>query len=318
MRTFTALGLAGVLLAAPTTMFGELVTGIQAVVASSIITYQQVDLSAFQAAQAISQRYGSQPEVYHSKMESLKRDVLETLVDRELILHEFEVSKFTVPETIIDEVIQDEIKRKFADRVQFTKELQAEGMTFEQYRKNKRDEFIEEQMTFTFVPEPIISPHRIEVYYNEHQSQYKLEDQARMRMIVLNQSPNDPAGSAKRRAAEILSQIRGGASFAQMATIYSDGSQRSQGGDTGWQDLSVLLKPLAEAARVLQPGQCSEVLETPEACYLLQVEEKRPAHLTPLDEVRENIERILRAKETDRIRQKWIERLKKKTFVTYF
>jgi parvulin-like peptidyl-prolyl isomerase len=60
------------------------------------------------------------------------------------------------------------------------------------------------------------------------------------------------------------------------------------------------------------------VIETPDACYLIRVEEKRPSHLTPLSEVRETIERTLSAQEKSHSRQKWIDRLKKKTFISYF
>jgi parvulin-like peptidyl-prolyl isomerase len=71
-------------------------------------------------------------------------------------------------------------------------------------------------------------------------------------------------------------------------------------------------------AFTLKPGEKSGVIETPEACYLMLVEDKRPEHIKPLNEVRDDIEKTLLAQEGNRLQKQWIDRLKKKTFVRYF
>jgi len=103
-----------------------------------------------------------------------------------------------------------------------------------------------------------------------------------------------------------------------MASVYSQGSQRSQGGDWGWVERSVLRKELAEVAFALKPGQVSGVIETPEACYLMLVEQKRPAHVKPLSDVRDDVEVTLRTQEQKQLEQQWIEQLKKKAFIRLF
>ena len=75
------------------------------------------------------------------------------------------------------------------------------------------------------------------------------------------------------RANEILAEIKKGAAFQEMASVYSEGSQKSQGGDWGWVERSVLRKDLADAAFSLKPGQVSGVIETPESVYLMLVEQ---------------------------------------------
>jgi peptidyl-prolyl cis-trans isomerase C len=136
-------------------------------------------------------------------------------------------------------------------------------------------------------------------------------------MIVLNKnSPDDK--DARRMADEILTDIKGGASFDQMASVYSQGSQKNQSGDWGWVERSVLRKELADVAFTLKAGQTSGVIETPEACYLMLVEQTRPTHVKPLGEVRDEIEKNLRAQEQATVEKQWIESLKKKTFIRYF
>jgi len=49
-------------------------------------------------------------------------------------------------------------------------------------------------------------------------------------MIVLNKTSGDDTNTAS-LAGEILAKIKEGATFQEMASVYSQGSQRSQGGD---------------------------------------------------------------------------------------
>lgn len=60
------------------------------------------------------------------------------------------------------------------------------------------------------------------------------------------------------------------------------------------------------------------VIETPDACFLLYVEEVKSAQLRPLVEVRDEIEKTLLAQEQTRLQKKYVERLKSKAFVRYF
>ena len=49
------------------------------------------------------------------------------------------------PTVIVDELVQDRIRERYGDRITFMKTLQAQGMTFEQFRKDVRDQYIESQ-----------------------------------------------------------------------------------------------------------------------------------------------------------------------------
>ncbi len=48
------------------------------------------------------------------------------------------------------------------------------------------------------------------------------------------------------------------------------------------------------------------------------VEEKKTAHVRPLTEVRDEIEATLRSEEYERLRQKWIDSLRQKSFIRSF
>ena len=116
--------------------------------------------------------------------------------------------------------------------------------------------------------------------------------------------------------AEVVRKIKEGATFEEMANIYS--APRLARGSVETFRTSSLRKELAEAVSKLKAGEVSDVIETPEVCYIIKVEEARPAHFRSLSEVRDEIERDLKASEQARLERQWIDRLKKKTFVRYF
>ena len=53
-----------------------------------------------------------------------------------------------------------------------------------------------------------------------HQDDFKIEDQIKLRMIVLNKTSADDTNTVK-LAREIQAKIKDGAAFAEMATVYS-------------------------------------------------------------------------------------------------
>jgi parvulin-like peptidyl-prolyl isomerase len=197
------------------------------------------------------------------------------------------------------------------------KTLQARGITFEQYREQIRNQYITTAMRNENIQkEIIISPAKILDYYQSHQSDYKVEDQVKLRMIVLNKSSaNDTNGMGIAR--EIQAKLKEGATFSEMAGIYSQGSQQHQGGDWGWVERSVLRKELSNVAFALAPGQVSDPVDTPDAVYVMMVEDKRGARPKPLADVRIEIEKTLRTQQQAHLQQQWIDGLKKKTFIRY-
>lgn len=300
----------------------ELADGILAIVNNTVITRAQVLEFIAPAMDALRQQYAGQEDEssnFGQKATAIFNDGLEQLVDNQLILHDYETSGYVpLPDSFVNQLVDDRIRQRYGDRITLMKTLQAQGVTYEQFRKEVRDQYIIMAMRSKNVSQEIvISPYKIEQYYLAHQADFKVGDQVKLRMIVLNKSsPDDP--SAHRMADEIMTEIKQGASFAQMASVYSQGSQKNEGGEWGWIDRSVLRKQLADIAFSLKPGEMSGVIDTPQACYLMLVEQTRAAHVKPLNEVRKDIETTLRAQEQSRLEKQWIAQLKKKTFIRYF
>ena len=317
MRKLIFMPLLAVMLVLPAASRAEVIDGVRAVVNDKVITYAEVEDYARDALNALRQQYTSQPEIFQQKFNQVLIDALVQLVERELILHSFDTEGYKLPDGVVDELVQDRIREQFGDRVTLIKTLQARGMTLEQFRQQVLDQFIVSQLRNQNVQrEVIISPAKILEYYQNHLADFKIEDQVRLRMIVLNKtSPDDT--NAMRFAREIQAKLKDGASFVEMANIYSQGSQQHQGGDWGWVERSVLRPELGEVAFALTPGQVSEPLDASDAVYLMKVDEKRAAHARALTEVRNDIEKTLRVEQQAVLQKQWIDGLKKKTFIRY-
>lgn len=296
----------------------ELADGIKAVVNDSAITYSQVEEYTLPVMDTLQRQYAGQPEVMRQKFDDSLRDGLEILVERQLILHAFEVEGYHLPDNFADQLVDERIRDRFGNRITLMKTLQAQGGTIEQFRKELLDQYIVQALRAKNVSQVIvISPYKVENYYLTHQENFKIENQIKLRMIVLNKTSADDT-NALVLAREIEGKIKEGATFQEMASLYSQGSQQHEGGDWGWVDRSVLSKELADAAFTLKPGQISDPVNTPDSVYLMLVEQVRPAHVKPLGDVRTEIEKTLRVQEQARLEKQWIEGLKKKTFIRYF
>ncbi len=297
----------------------QLADGINAIVHDSVVTYVEVEGLTVQTADVLQRQYRGQPELFQKKLSEMRAENLKKLVDKQLILHEFKTAGYSLPESVTDDLVQERIRSDYGDRATLTKTLEARGMTLEKFRQQEKERLILDILRQKNIASGvIISPHKVELYYQAHREEFKVEDEVKLRMLVLNKTSPEEAPKAKQLAEEILARLKKGASFAEMATIYSQGSQRKEGGDWGWVERSVLRKELADVAFALKPGELSAVIDAGEAYYLMLVEDTRKEHFKPLNEVRDGIEKNLLLEERNRLEAQWIDRLKKKTFVRYF
>ena len=292
-------------------------SGIKAVVHDSVITSQEVEQFAAPALEVARRQARGDREVFVKKYSEVMTDSLEQLIERQLILHDFEASGFNLPESIIDEAIQERIKERFGDRKTMTKTLQAQGIRYEQFRKQMCDQIVVEALRGRNVSAAvIISPYKIEKYYESRQQDYMVKNQVKLRMITLPKN-SEADLEARKLVDEIASKVREGASFAEMAGVYSQDGQRTQGGDRGWVEQGGLRAEIDEAAFKLKAGEVA-VVETTQTCYVLKVDEVKPAHVRPLNDLRETIEKELLVQERARLAKQYTDRLRKKTFIRYF
>jgi len=351
-------------LALPVYAIPEFRNGIAAIVNDSVITVQEVEEHVLVPLEALKRTHAGNPSQFNQKRIEAMTSGLEDLVIRQLILQDFKAAGIPVPDSIIEDEIQERIRKRYGDRVTLTKTLQAQGIRHETFRQRVYDDLVLQYMRQKNVSQAVvISPKKIETYYTNNMSKFRMEDQVKLRMIVFNAATAGGADEARKLAREIIVKLDQGAAFPEMAAVYSEGSQRAEGGDWGWRERTYLRRGLSDIAFNLNPGQRSALVglgkadddgyliylydkdgqlaitrkysskETlveekkvengnapgePSEFYLMLVEGKRPAHVRPLEEVRDEIEKDLIVQERGRLQKAWVDRLRAKAFVRYF
>jgi peptidyl-prolyl cis-trans isomerase SurA len=234
--------------------------GIAAIANEAVITHQDVLQDCEEVIATYQRTYFNNPQVFEQKRLAAMVEALDRLIDRQLVLHDFKALGGTLQEGYIDDVIKERIREQFGDRVTLIKSLQAQGITYEVYRQRQRDAIISRMMDRKNVREALlISPAKIERYYQTNLNRFKLGDQIKLRVLRLSRTAGNSADEVCRLAATIKTKIDEGASFAEMASVYSE-AWTKQGGLWGWKEESQLKKGLAEIAFALRPGQCSVVV----------------------------------------------------------
>lgn len=143
----------------------------------------------------------------------------------------------------------------------------------------------------------------LQAYYDAHADDYRHPEEARARHILFKLAPDasdaDKA-AARKQADEVLAKAKGGADFAELAKQYSQDVTASNGGDLGQFGHGVMAPAFEAAAFALQPGQISDVVESPFGLHIIKLEEKLPERTEPLEAVRAS---IVEAVKTQQARQ---------------
>jgi len=296
-----------------------LADGFAALVNDRVVTVSDV-ISMVQQGDAQRQALYEDEELEQKRKEDFDK-ALEILIERALILEDFEQQKAEIPDRAVDDYLESMIRENFDnDRGAFLAGLAAERMTLEDYREQIRERLIVMVSRQQILQGKIfVAPSAVFRAYGEKASEYQLPESVRYRMMVFKGGKTDEEQSAQRAKAESVRQkILDGADFAETAREHSEDSRAKQGGDWGWSAVKDLGPQFAEALNALAPGGVSEVIEAGGDFCIVKLEERRDASVAPFDEVKEEIEKELRNAEEERIYKEWIARLRKKHNVKIF
>lgn len=295
--------------------------GIAAIAEEKVITVDDLRREIMPLVPQIQSSSRSEEEFNH-KLQELQEDVLQELIDRVLIVKEFyKDEKRRVPASVIDNQIAEQIITDFeGDRSKFLAFLRSRGMSQKEYRRE-----VEERTIYDYMrgqqrkSATTVSPAQIETFYTENKDRFYQEDAAHLRLIQIARNPDDTDESLKARAGDVMKQLAAGASFADIARLYSNDSRRTKGGDWGWQRRSDLRKEFSDVLFTLEKGTYNtEPIVVPEGAFILYVEDRKTAGVLPIDEVRDQIERMLIQRNATQAQERWLERLRRNGYVKHF
>jgi peptidyl-prolyl cis-trans isomerase D len=160
----------------------------------------------------------------------------------------------------------------------------------------------------------------LRAYYNDHRDQYRTPEQVRVSHILIKTPLPGPDGKvdekgvaeAQRRAEDLLKQLKGGAKLEDLAKKYSeDPGSAKQGGSIGWIGRGQTMPEFEKVAFSLPKGQISDLVKSSYGFHIIRVDDKHDANVKSLDEVKAEIEPILKHQKGQQVAQKQAEALLK-------
>ena len=240
------------------------------------------------------------------ELERLMSDMLEQLVSTVLIAQEaardtlIEVDDVLIEERVTEEV--DQVTRPVGGQTALRQSLAGMGLTLAEYRDMRRSEIRQEQVQQMFIQSRLRGAAPIELTEDELLAAFQaargqLDQRPKLvtfDQVVMMPTPSDASvDSARTRLEGLLTQLREGADFAELATEHSDDpGTAANGGDLGWFRRGGMVREFEEAAFALFEEEVSDIVETQYGLHIIKVErfrvgERRARHILLIPRVTE-------------------------------
>jgi peptidyl-prolyl cis-trans isomerase D len=158
----------------------------------------------------------------------------------------------------------------------------------------------------------------LQAYYNAHRDQYRVAEQVKVSHILIKtplagaDGKVDEKGvaAAQLRAEDLLKQLKAGAKFEDLAKKNSeDPGSAKEGGSLGWIGKGRTVPEFEKAAFSLPKGQISDLVKSSYGFHIIRVDDKQDAHMKTLEEVKGEIEPIVKQQKAQEAAQKEAENL---------
>lgn len=126
--------------------------------------------------------------------------------------------------------------------------------------------------------------------YNEQKDRWRTEERAKVRHILVKATEAADKPAAKKKAEDILKQLKGGADFAELAKKYSDDpGSKERGGDLDWVTKGQTVPNFEKTVFSLKPMEISGIVETEFGFHIIQTMEKESGRTKPFEEVKADL-----------------------------
>ena len=294
----------------------EVVSGIAAIVNDEVITYLELNRE-YALALKEEEKLGT---VSPDAAVKLKRQVLDSMVDKKLVQQKIKELNILISDGEISQSI-DEIKRQNKmTQEMLVSALLAQGMTFEQYKLQMKEQMERLRLMSQEVKSKIqVGEREIKEYYDANLALYREEPTYRARHIFLKVDKKASTEEIKKimaKASDVMNEARSEKDFAALARKYSDDAGAAKdGGDLGTFKKGDMLPEIESAVITMKPGEISELVATPAGFHIIKLEEKTEGKVKPFETVSASIEELLYKKKSEARFKQWAEDLKKNAVI---
>ncbi len=246
------------------------------------------------------------------------RLLLEDLINRKLQMAAAKRGGIDVTEKELDEAVSDIMKRNLMGKKSFEEALAKEGITFEQYRSELREQITLSRTFSRYVRAGLaVDDEEIRAYYEKNRKEYALPEEIRVRHIFLKfPEKASPARIAelKEKARAVYDRAVKGEDFIGLVKEVSQAETAAQDGDLGYMQRGHALPEIEMAARSMKPGEIAGPLQAETGFHIMRLEDVRTP-IKPLEKVREEIMNILYQQKLENTYRAWLQTLRSESHI---
>ena len=149
----------------------------------------------------------------------------------------------------------------------------------------------------------------LQAYYDQHRDEFRVPEQVNVRHILIKtplpgtdgKVDTKGADEARKKAEDVLKQIKSSGNFAELAKKYSeDPGSAKNGGSLGWIGKGRTVPEFEKAAFSLPKGGTSDLVQSSYGFHIIHVDDKQDAHLKTLEEVKDQIQSVIKQQKVAR------------------
>lgn len=273
--------------------------------------------------QMLAMQLRDNPKQLDAELQKLNATALDSLIERQLILEEFKKSGGVIKPQYVDDDVNNLIREQFkGDRDAFIVELAKSKMTLKKFRELREKMIIVQVMRGKHGGNQAPpTPGEVQDFYKEHAAMWRDKDMIKISTITIpkfSSEANATPEKQKQLAEEIRSKVVAGADFGEMAKTYSQDSRAEDKGEWPWMETKALNPVMRGPAIDTKDGGVTPVIEDVAAFIIIYVDAKKLGDMPPLEKVRGDIEKMIKAERGKGDVEKWVESLKKKAVIRKF
>jgi len=272
---------------------------IAAIVNDEIIT--QKDLNDFINILRIQLSEELKGKELESRVQSMKVDLLNKLIEDRLILQEAKKEKIAVNEAMVKSRVA-EIKRRYPSEAYFTEALAKQGLVQADIEEKIGDQFMLRGIVETKVkPRVSISPNEVTDFYQKNKEKFILPQQRELTVIDFKN---------KIIAEEVYNALKSGQAIDELNPKYALNTDNI----TVAQD-EQLRKDIEDRIFKLGPGEITAPVEVEQIYYIFKLNNILPPRQQNLSEVQDEIHNFLGNQKMQEELIKWINELKTRAYI---
>ena len=254
-----------------------------------------------------------------AKVNDMRRELLDGLIDRILTLQEGARQGLTVSEEELDRAIEEIKRENKVTQEQFEKELTRRSILMKNFREDLSADILRSKLVNREIRSRlVVSASQVDAYYEAHKNEYDVQPKCHVRNILLKLSPDASEaliGKIMDDAERIRTEVAEGLDFVQAVTKYSDDPNARNGGDMGMVSYADMSEQIREALKDLKEGEVSRPIRTPQGILLLQVVEHMDEDADALNKAKADVrDKLTQQLMMDRYNE-WVKDLRSKAHI---